>query len=140
MTFQKYVSDSLYLFNQSEDHRLYTLVDFTHFALFPILHNRVRFYYSDDKPIGMATWAWFSDKEAEDFLSERWIPQEDTYKREIGDQLWAIEFIFPFSPQHTLIRHVMRDATRAATNHLNEKHKVNWRRLKRPDQRHIRRI
>jgi len=58
------VLDGLYLFNQSPSHRGYTLVEFQHyFLVFPVLHQKARFFYEDGKPIGLVTWCWLTEEE-----------------------------------------------------------------------------
>ena len=75
------VLDCLYLFNKSDDHRLYTLVEFNHYCLFPILYKKARLFYDNDKPVGFVSWAWLTEQEAQDFLSERWMPSEEVHHR-----------------------------------------------------------
>tara|TARA_R100001377_G_scaffold80088_1_gene58705 strand:+ start:119 stop:541 length:423 start_codon:yes stop_codon:yes gene_type:complete len=140
MQLQKAVLDSLFLFNQSPDHRLYTLVEFNNYCVFPILHNKVRIFYENDKPIGLVTWAWFSNDEAKRFLDERWCPGEDVYKRQDGDQLWAIEFIAPYSPSRKILKRMMHETYQEHTHHLETNPLLHWRRLSRPDQLHKRRL
>jgi cytolysin-activating lysine-acyltransferase len=84
MQLQKAVLDSLFLFNQSSDHRLYTLVEFSHYCLFPLIHQKARLFYNGDKPIGFVSWAWLTEEEAQDFISERWMPSEEGHKRPDG--------------------------------------------------------
>jgi len=140
MQLQKAVLDSLFLFNQSPDHRLYTLVEFNHYCVFPILHSKARLFYDKGKPIGFVSWAWFTDKEAQDFLDERWCPDESVYQRKQSDQLWGIEFIAPYSPPLKFIKKMMKETYQVSTQHLDIDHKVNWRRLASPDQLHTRRL
>jgi hemolysin-activating ACP:hemolysin acyltransferase len=140
MQLQKAVMDSLFLFNQSPDHRIYTLVEFNHYAIFPILHSKIRLFYDGDKPFGLVTWAWLTHAEALLFLDGRWMPTEEVYARTIGDQAWGIEFIAPYLPPLKVIRLMMRETYRAGTSHLKSTHKVNWRRLSSPDKLHTRRI
>ena len=140
MQLQKAVLDSLFLFNQSPDHRIYTLVEFNHYALFPIMHDKARLFYEDDKPVGLVTWAWLTPEEGEAFLSETWVPDEEVYKRpnEIGSRLdlWGIEFIAPYG--HAL--QVMRGMRQHSLQHLGQHVPAHWRRLRQPDKLHKRRF
>jgi len=130
------VLDCLYLFNKSDDHRLYTLAEFNSYCLFPILHKKARLFYENDKPIGFVSWAWLSEEEATEFLSEMWIPGEEVWKRpDIVDdqhQLWGIDFIAPFG--HTT--KVMRSMMKHSQTVLGQRVPANWRRFKSPDKIH----
>ena len=133
---QKAVIDSLFLFNQSDDHRLYTLVEFSHYCLFPIIHDKCRLFYNNDKPVGFVSWAWLTEEEASEFLSERWMPGEDVWMRSdtVDDryQLWGIDFITPYG--HSLS--VMRDMMRHSQSVLGKRVPAHWRRFKQPDRIH----
>jgi cytolysin-activating lysine-acyltransferase len=130
------VLDCLYLFNQSDDHRLYTLVEFNNYCLFPLIYKKARLFYDGDQPIGFVSWAWFTTEEAEDFLSERWMPDEKVWSRPdiIDDQyqLWGIDFIAPFG--HTT--KVMRGMMKYSQTELGRRVPANWRRFKSPDKIH----
>ena len=136
MQLQKAVLDSLFLFNQSPDHRLYTLVEFNHYCLFPLIHKKARLFYNGDKPIGFVSWAWLTEEEAQDFLSERWMPSEEVHKRpdKIDDQyqLWGIDFIAPYG--HSI--KVMRGMMQHSQSVLGQRVPANWRRFKSPDKIH----
>lgn len=140
MQLQKAVLDSLFLFNQSPDHRIYTLVEFNHYALFPIMHDKARLFYEDDKPVGFVTWAWLTPEEGEAFLSETWVPDEEVYKRPdkaLPDlELWGIEFIAPYG--HAL--QVMRGMRQHSLQLYGPNVPVHWRRLRQPDRLHRRRF
>ena len=81
MKLQKAVLDALFLFNKSPDHRLYTLVEFNHYCLYPLIHQKARLFYKDDKPIGFVSWAWITKEEGQAFLDEKFVPDEITYSR-----------------------------------------------------------
>ena len=136
MQLQKAVLDTLYLFNQSPDHRIYTLVEFNTFATFPILHEKCRLFYDGSDPIGFVSWVWLTEQEGDDFLAERFVPAEETYKRpndlSANLNLWGVEFIAPFG--HA--RHVMRSMRQYSQNVLGQKEPAHWRRLKQPDRLH----
>ncbi len=140
MLLQKAVLDSLFLFNQSEHHRIYTLAQFNHYCIFPLLHNKARLFYENDKPIGFVSWAWFTEKESLDFLKESWIPDEEVYKRQISDELWGIEFIAPFDHGKALVRNMIKETYKVAKAHLETDHKVHWRRVSAPHKRLTRRV
>ena len=131
MSLSNYVLDGIYLFSHSDDHRIYTLDEFQHYLIYPVLHQKVRFFYQNDRPIGVVTWAFFTDEEAEDFRNERWMPDEAIYQRDAGDQLWGIEFIAPFGHTRKVMRG-MRDHSR----NLYGTRQVHWRRLSSPQTTH----
>jgi len=130
------VLDCLYLFNKSDDHRLYTLVEFNHYCLFPILYKKARLFYDNDKPVGFVSWAWLTEKEAQDFISERWMPSEEVHKRPdvIDDryQLWGIDFIAPYGHSTKVMRGMMKHSQSI----LGKRVPAHWRRFKQPDKVH----
>lgn len=130
------VLDCLYLFNQSEDHRLYTLSDFNHFCLFPLIHKKARLFYEQDRPIGFVSWAWLTEEEANEFLSEMWMPDEEVWKRPdvVDDQyhLWGIDFIAPFGHSISVMRGMRKHSKSVLGQHV----PANWRRFKQPDRVH----
>ena len=136
ITTQKAVIDSLFLFNQSSDHRLYTLVEFSHYCLFPLIHKKAQLFYDEGKPVGFVSWAWLTEEEATEFLSERWMPDEDVWKRPdlIDDryQLWGVDFIAPFG--HTVS--VMRGMMKHSQSVLGRRVPARWRRFEQPDKIH----
>ena len=136
MQLQKAVLDSLFLFNQSPDHRLYTLVEFNHYCLFPLIHQKARLFYNGSKPIGFVSWAWLTEEEAQDFLSERWMPSEEVHKRpdKIDDQyqLWGIDFISPYGHSTKVMRGMMKHSQSI----LGKRIPAHWRRFKQPDKVH----
>lgn len=136
MLLQKAVVDCLFLFNQSEVHRLYTLSEFNHYCIFPLIHQKARLFYDGDKPIGFVSWAWLTEDEADAFLSEMWIPPEEVSKRPdvIDDryQLWGVEFIAPYG--HTT--QVMRGMRQHSQSVLGKRVPANWRRFKQPSKVH----
>ena len=137
MQLQKAVLDSLFLFNQSPDHRLYTLVEFNHYCLFPLIHQKARLFYNGNKPIGFVSWAWLTEEEAQDFISERWMPSEEVHKRPdvINDQyqLWGIDFIAPYGHSTKVMRGMMKHSQSI----LGKRVPAHWRRFKQPDKVHI---
>ena len=137
MQLQKAVLDSLFLFNQSPDHRLYTLVEFNHYCLFPLIHQKARLFYNGNKPIGFVSWAWLTEEEAQDFISERWMPSEEVHKRPdvIDDQyqLWGIDFIAPYGHSTKVMRGMMKHSQSI----LGKRVPAHWRRFKQPDKVHI---
>lgn len=137
MQLQKAVLDCLYLFSHSESHRLYTLAEFQHYCLFPLIHKKVRLFYADNKPVGFVSWAWLTDEEANDFLSERWMPDEPVWERpdQVTDQyqLWGIDFIAPFG--HST--RVMRGMIQHSQSVLGKRVPARWRRFKQPDKIHM---
>ena len=133
MQLHKAVVDCLYLFNQSEDHRLYTLSEFNHYCIFPLLHKKARLFYDGDKPVGYVSWAWLTEDEVEKFLSQMWVPSEDVWKRPdiIDDryQLWGIDFIAPYGHSTKVMRGMMKHSQTI----LGKRVPAHWRRFKQPD-------
>jgi len=133
MQLHKAVVDCLYLFNQSEDHRLYTLSEFNHYCIFPLLHKKARLFYDGDKPVGYVSWAWLTEDEVEKFLSQMWIPPEEVWKRPdiIDDryQHWGIDFIAPYGHSTKVMRGMMKHSQTI----LGKRVPANWRRFKQPD-------
>ncbi len=133
---EKAVLDSLFLFNQSPDHRLYTLVEFSHYCLFPIMHRKARLFYDGAKPVGFVSWVWLTEEEASEFLSERWMPQERHWKRPdtIDDryQLWGIDFIAPYGHSIPIMKSMMKHSQ----TRLGRRIPARWRRFKQPDKVH----
>lgn len=119
------VVDSLYLFNQSPSHRLYTLVEFNHYLIYPLLHGKIRIFYENQQPISLVTWCWFSDEQAQLFLEGEYDPTEDDYKKDWDDQLWGIEFIAPYG--HS--RQTMRRMKELSHTLYRDNNYVHWRRL-----------
>ena len=140
MQLQKAVLDSLYLFNKSPDHRIYTLAEFNHYCIFPLLHSKAQIFYNGTKPIGFVSWAWLTSDEAQNFLDERWIPDEQAYKRPdivTEDlQLWGIEFIAPFGSTLKVMRGMMQHSQTV----LGQRVPVNWRRFAQPDLKHTKEL
>lgn len=126
------VLDCLYLFNKSDDHRYYTLVEFNHYCLFPLIHNKAHLFYENDKPVGFVTWAWLTEEEASEFLSEMWMPSEEVWKRPdvIDDryQLWGIDFIAPYGHSTKVMRGMMKHSQSV----LGKRIPAHWRRFKQP--------
>ena len=58
------------------------------------------------------SWAWLTEEEADEFLSEMWMPSEEVWKRPdvIDDryQLWGIDFIAPYGHSTKVMRGMMK--------------------------------
>jgi cytolysin-activating lysine-acyltransferase len=136
MKLQKAVLDALFLFNQSPDHRLYTLVEFNHYCLYPLIHQKARLFYKNEKPIGFVSWAWITKEEGQAFLDEKFVPDETTYSRPdvVSDdlELWGIEFIAPYGDTIKVMRGMMKHSQSV----LGKRVPANWRRFNQPDIKH----
>jgi len=130
------VVDSLYLLNQSDFHKQYTLSQFNSFIVYPILQDKIRIYYSDGKPISLVTWCWFTGEEAKQFLTGEFVPEERHYARNVMDQLWGIEFIAPFGDARQTMRN-MRELSRRL---YGPKETVHFRRYYNPEKTIVRRM
>jgi len=130
------VLDCLYLFNQSDFHKQYTLAEFNTYCLIPLIHNKAYLFYEDDQPVGFVTWIWLTPEEAVEFLAERWMPDEEVWKRPdtIDDryELWGIDFITPFGHSTKVMRGMMKHSQSI----LGKRVPANWRRFKQPDKKH----
>lgn len=108
----KAVVDGIGLFNEGDTHSKYTLTELNTYLLLPIEYNRIRFYYQDDKPIGLITWCWLSPTQSTLFLEDKYQPTPEDYQRENpgeGYLLWAIEFIAPFGHTRKVIRNISKE-------------------------------
>ena len=140
MKLQQAVLDTLYLFSQSPDHRIYTLAEFNQYAVLPIIHDKCRLFYESERPVGFVSWVWLTPEEGQAFLDETYVPDETAYERpDTADpsfELWGIEFLAPFG--HA--RRVMREMRQHSFTQLGTNTPVHWRRFKQPDRLHRRRF
>lgn len=140
MQLQKAVLDALFLFNQSPDHRQYSLAHFNHSAIFPILYGKCRLFYDQDKPVAFVSWCWLTQEEGKDFLNETFSPSEEHYQRpddpDAGLDLWGIEFIAPYGNASK----VMRSMRHHSQTVLGTTTPAHWRRFRQPDCLHRRRF
>lgn len=125
----KAVVDCLYLLNQSPNHTHYTLSEFNSYIIYPILHDKLRIFYDQDKPVSLVTWCWFTNEQAELFFDGQFHPTESDYARTTGDQLWGIEFISPFG--HA--RQTMKNMKIISHDLYGANHKVHWLRSHSPE-------
>jgi len=79
MNYSQSVVDGLYLFNQSDNHSVYTLQEFNRYLIYPLLHDKLRIFYEHGKPVSLVTWVWFTDQQSEWFLDETYEPVEEDY-------------------------------------------------------------
>jgi hemolysin-activating ACP:hemolysin acyltransferase len=118
--------DVLYLFNQSEEHIGYCLFEFNAYAIYPMLHGKMRMFYDGNKPIGLVTWAFLSNDKAEQFSEDAYMLDEVDYVPEDGDQLWGIEYIAPFGN----VRQIMKSMKQVYYDLYDKpKRSVHWKRL-----------
>ena len=134
MNLHKAIEDGLFLFNQSKGHCRYTVPLIQSYLLYPCKHNRIRFYYRGEEPVGLITWAWLDEKTADKFLNTRYELQEVDYQTENppDKQLWGIEFI---STQGDT-RHMMKTIRQRKQDLYGKQTKVHWRRFKKPAKLH----
>ena len=90
------VLDCLYLFNQSNHHRRYSLLEFNWYLIYPLLHDKICVLYRDNPPVALFTWCWLDEDKAERFLNGKYHLTEYDYTLDTGDQLWGVELIAPF--------------------------------------------
>jgi len=118
--------DALELFRASPAHSRYNVNDIYIYLQLPIKQHCIRLYYENNKPVGLITWCWLSDTDAELFLQDKYHPKEQDYTLDtpMSKQLWGMEFIAPYG--HT--RRMMR-AIKHTTEELYGPQKVHWRRF-----------
>jgi hemolysin-activating ACP:hemolysin acyltransferase len=131
------LEDGLELFRQSESHSRYRVTDIYTYLQLPIKHHKIRIYYEFNKPVGLITWCWLSDTDAELFLQDKYHPTESDYEYDspMSKQLWGMEFIAPYGHTRQMIRAIKRS--------IEETHgpqKVNWRRFHSRDKRRTKRF
>lgn len=120
------VLDGLYLFGKSEGHRHYTISEFLAYLVYPVIHNKIQFFYEDGNPVGLVTWCFLPEDKAEDFVDDRIVLGEEDYIATEGDQLWGIEFIAPFG--HA--RQIMKSMQTLHNQVYGHGRKIYWRRFK----------
>jgi len=136
MKLDKATLDGLYLFSQSPHHRIYTVSEFTAYLLVPLLHNKARFIYDANRPAGVVTWCWLTQEESQKFLRETFVPSDNQYARDSGEQLWGIEFVAPFGHARQVMREMRHHSNRLYGSGVI----VHWRRLNDPQKAHKRRF
>ena len=128
----KAIVHSLELLHQSETHKDYNVDDIFRYIVAPVKHNRIRLYYSGDKPIGFITWCWLEKEDAKKFLTFDYYITEKDYVDDTKGELWGIEFIAPYGNARELMRLIRKEHSSV----YNKNEKVNWRRLHNPTARH----
>lgn len=118
--------DALELFRASHSHSTYNVNDIYIYLQLPIKHHCIRLYYENSKPVGLITWCWLSDTDAQLFLQDKYHPTEQDYMLDLpmSKQLWGMEFIAPYG--HT--RRMMR-AIKQSIQDTYGPQKVHWRRF-----------
>lgn len=120
------VLDGLYLFSNSDGHRHYTITEFLSYLVYPVLQNKIRFFYEDGKPVGLVTWCFLPEDIASEFLDDRYPLEEEDYIATEGDQLWGIEFIAPFGHARMMMSAMQEEHF----NVYGHGRKIFWRRFK----------
>lgn len=128
---------ALELFRASPAHRKYTVNSIYTYLQLPIKHKCIRFYYENHILVGLITWCWLLDKDAELFLQDKYHPTEQDYMSDtpMSRQLWGMEFIAPYG--HT--RKMMRAIKRSIEDTYGPQ-KVHWRRFHSRDKRRSKRF
>lgn len=122
----KVIADSLYLFNESEDHQKYTVRDLQTYLLLPVEYDTIRLYYTDDRPVALVTWCWLSPENSQKFLADSYHPTPEDHDKDYrhGKELWGMELIAP----HGHVRQVLRAINNECVNTYGES-EVHWRRF-----------
>lgn len=118
--------DALELFRASPAHSRYNVNDIYIYLQLPIKHKCIRLYYENDKPVGLITWCWLSDEDAQLFVLGKYHPTKQDYMLDLpmSRQLWCMEFIAPYG--HT--RRMMRAIKHSIEDQYGPQ-KVHWRRF-----------
>lgn len=125
------VLDGLFLFAQSEHHRWYSVAEFYQYFIYPLMHNKIRFFYDEKDPnkiIGLFTWVFISKEKSEEFLDDRYVIQEGDYEAEDGDEIWGLEFIAPYGHAKKMVA----DLKKEYVDIYGKKRPIYWRRLNKP--------
>lgn len=128
------VLDGLFIFAKSDHHRRYTVAEFYQYFIYPLMYDKIRFFYDDENPdkiVGLFTWVFLSKEKAEAFLADRYVIQEGDYIAEDGDEIWGIEFIAPYG--HA--RKMVADLKREYVDKYGKPRPIYWRRNYKPSQR-----
>jgi cytolysin-activating lysine-acyltransferase len=128
------VLDGLFLFATSEDHRWYSIAEFYQYFIYPLMYDRIRFYYDEEDPekvVGLFTYCFLSKEKAEAFLDDRYVIQEEDYKADDGDEIWGIEFIAPYG--HA--KKIVADLKKEYATKYGKPRPIFWRRLHKPSER-----
>ena len=128
--YNTFVVDGLKLFSLSDFHKNYTLREFTHYFLYPLKHKKIRFFYEDNKPIGLVTWCFLSNKKSDAFFEDKYVVQEEDYMADQGDQHWCIEYIAPYGDALKVARGMQKHFRNLYPGY----HKTNWKRFGRSTQ------
>lgn len=117
---------ALELFRASPSHSKYNVNDIYTYLQLPIKQHCIRLYYENNKPVGLITWCWLSDTDAELFLQDKYHPQEQDYTLDtpMSKQLWGMEFIAPYGHARQMMRSI-----KYTTEELYGPQKVHWRRF-----------
>ena len=132
--YNKAISDGLNLFLQGQWQRNYSVVDLERYLIYPIKHDKIRFYYKGEQPIGLITWCWLDKEEGNKFLNNDYYITEKDYVGDSKEELWGIEFIAPYGDALRLMKTMKKEHD----NFYGKTNKVNWRRLHTPTKRHTR--
>ena len=117
---------ALELFRASPSHSKYSVNDIYIYLQLPIKQHCIRLYYENSKPVGLITWCWLSEADAELFLQGKYHPKEQDYTLDtpMSQQLWGMEFIAPYGHARKMMR-----AIKHTTEELYGPQKVHWRRF-----------
>ena len=123
--------DGLYLFAQSEHHRWYSVAEFYQYFIYPLMYDKIRFYYDEEdetKIVGLFTWVFLSKEKAENFLDDRYVIQEGDYKAEDGDEIWGLELIAPYGHAKKMVA----DLKKEYVDKYGKPRPIYWCRLNKP--------
>jgi len=84
------VLDALYLVSNVNFGNEWTVNDFCGDIVNAITANKVLFQYKEgiSRPVGLQTFCFLTNEEAEQNIGGGFSPTQETYLRETGDQLW----------------------------------------------------
>ncbi|MGG7565088.1 toxin-activating lysine-acyltransferase [Rhodovulum sp. DZ06] len=93
---------AMYLLMQSDLHRPLRLADAEALFVVPATLGQARLYAVGPRPVGLVTWAWFTEgAEAAHLEGERAVAPEEWQG---GDRLWFPDFVAPFGHLASIVR------------------------------------
>ncbi len=95
MKYGEILGGVVWLASYSAYHSSYTIIDISRYFAVPISLGQSRLFIDkDDIPYCFVTWAWLTDKQADDFKNNKLNIQDNEWN--LGHNLWFMDFIAPF--------------------------------------------
>jgi cytolysin-activating lysine-acyltransferase len=101
----------VWLFSQSPKHKNFFVSDLEWLVMTPILLKQFRVFYAQDRPIGVALWAYVNDEVEQRLMAGNARMAPGDWKS--GEKLWLADIVAPFGGHDAMIKdlkeHVFRD-------------------------------